>query len=74
MPASAFSSPELDALCAADGSSSEDTSDEAYVRRHQPLQEEERSRYDGAPGALPALLAYSCLQKFSLLFHEIAIR
>lgn len=33
-----------------EGSSSEDTSDEAYMTRHQPKEEEERQRFLGIPG------------------------
>jgi hypothetical protein len=41
----------LDALAAEEGSSSEDTSDEAYCRLHKPLEEDEHIRLNGPTGA-----------------------
>ncbi|KAI7842908.1 hypothetical protein COHA_003419 [Chlorella ohadii] len=41
----------IDALCPGESSSEEDTSDEAYLRRHQQLEVEERARYEALLGA-----------------------
>jgi hypothetical protein len=40
----------LDALAAEEGSSSEDTSDEAYRAMHKPLEEDEHIRLNGPTG------------------------
>ena len=39
-----------------EGSSSEDTSDEAYMARHRPREDEERQRFLGIPGGEPRTL------------------
>lgn len=61
-----------------EGSSSEDTSDEAYAARHKPKEDEERQRFLGIPGEsilhllhLDPVVLVPC---FCIYFHLIMSR
>jgi hypothetical protein len=52
-------SPEVAGLVrAADSSSDEDTSDEAFLARHLPWEQEERQKFLSSGGAAPGLLLF----------------
>jgi hypothetical protein len=57
----------LDALAAEEGSSSEDTSDEAYVAMHKPLEEDEHIRLNGPTGNTDTAAAAAAAAAASLV-------